>query len=123
MDLAEASKHLGGVGNGNPEAQLKGFKPLHVAGESDLSFLHLGKYRHDALNSNAGAIIVNQGVELANHTLIVVTDATEAYRMAIDLFYPEALLHLAFLLTRFWRNRPNWELMLRSGLEQSSERT
>ena len=90
MSVAEAAKHLGGVVNGNPEAQLKGFKPLHVAGESDLSFLHLGKYRHAALNSNAGAIIVNQGVELANHTLIVVTDATEAYRMAIDLFYPEA---------------------------------
>lgn len=89
MSVAEVAKNLGGVVNGNAEIQLKGFKPLRDAGESDLSFLHLPKYRNAALNSKAGAIIVNEGVELANHTVIVVSEATEAYRRAIDLFYPE----------------------------------
>lgn len=89
MSAAEIARHLGGSVNGNADLQLKGFKPLHIAGESDVSFLHLGKYRNAALNSNAGAIIVKEGVELANQTMIVVKDATEAYRKAIDLFYPE----------------------------------
>jgi UDP-3-O-[3-hydroxymyristoyl] glucosamine N-acyltransferase len=89
MSTAEVANYLGGVVKGNPELQLAGFKPLNVAGSSDLSFLHLGKYRNAALMSNAGAIIVNAGVELGNQTLIVVSEATEAYRRAIDLFYPE----------------------------------
>lgn len=89
MSAAEVAKYLGGIVKGNSELQLTGFKPLNVAGESDLSFLHLGKYRNAALSSKAGAIIVNAGVELGNHTLIVVTEATDAYRRAIDLFYPE----------------------------------
>jgi UDP-3-O-[3-hydroxymyristoyl] glucosamine N-acyltransferase len=89
INAAEVARHLGGTIKGNPAVQLRGFKPLQVAGESDLSFLHLGKYRKAALNSNAGAIIVKDGVGLANKTLIVVKDATEAYRIAIDLFYPE----------------------------------
>ncbi len=89
ISAAEVARHLGGAVEGNADVQLRGFQPLHVAGASDLSFLHLAKYRDAALNSNAGAIIVKDGIELANQTLIVVKNATEAYRMAIDLFYPE----------------------------------
>jgi len=92
MSAAEVAEKLDGFVRGNPELQLTGFQPLHVAGEMDLSFLHLGKYRDAALNSRAGAIIVNRGVELGERTLIVVCDASEAYRKAIDLFYPEAPL-------------------------------
>lgn len=89
MTAAEVAEHLGGFVKGDCAIRLEGLKPLHVAGESDLSFLHLGKYREAALNSRAGAIIVNRGVELGDHTLIVVNEATEAYHRAIDLFYPE----------------------------------
>jgi UDP-3-O-[3-hydroxymyristoyl] glucosamine N-acyltransferase len=89
MSAAQVAEQLGGFVRGNPELQLTGFQPLHVAGESDLSFLHLTKYRAAALNSRAGAIIVNRGVELGERTLIVVCDASEAYRKAIDIFYPD----------------------------------
>jgi UDP-3-O-[3-hydroxymyristoyl] glucosamine N-acyltransferase len=89
MTAAEVAKHLGGVVKGDAEVKLGGFAPLHIAGEDELSFLHLGKYRDAALKSKAGAIIVRHGVELGQHTLIVVNDPTEAYRMAIELFYPE----------------------------------
>jgi UDP-3-O-[3-hydroxymyristoyl] glucosamine N-acyltransferase len=89
MSAAQVAEQLGGFVRGNPELQLTGFQPLHVAGESDLSFLHLTKYRSAALNSRAGAIIVNRGVELGERTLIVVCDASEAYRKAIDIFYPD----------------------------------
>jgi UDP-3-O-[3-hydroxymyristoyl] glucosamine N-acyltransferase len=89
MSASEVAKHLGGFVKGNPEIQLKGVKSLHDASESDLSFLHRDKYRDAALSSRAGAIIVNHEVELGDHMLIVVTDASEAYRRAIDLFYPE----------------------------------
>ncbi len=94
MSAADVAEKLDGFVRGNPELQLTGFQPLHVAGEMDLSFLHLGKYRDAALNSRAGAIIVNRGVELGERTLIVVCDASEAYRKAIDLFYPEAPLRV-----------------------------
>lgn len=89
MSAAEVAQYLGGFVKGNSELQLQGLKPLHVASESDLSFLHLSKYRDAALNSKAGAIIVNYGVELGAQTLIVVSDASEGYRRAINLFYPE----------------------------------
>jgi UDP-3-O-[3-hydroxymyristoyl] glucosamine N-acyltransferase len=89
MSAGDVAKRLGGTTEGDLNVQLKGFKPLHVAGETDLSFLHLNKYYDAALKSNAGAIIVNQGVRLGKKTLIVVKDATDAYRRAIDLFYPE----------------------------------
>jgi UDP-3-O-[3-hydroxymyristoyl] glucosamine N-acyltransferase len=89
MSAGEVAKHLGGTTEGDLNVQLNGFKPLHVAGENDLSFLHLNKYLDAALESNAGAIIVNRGVRLGKQTLIVVEDATDAYRRAIDLFYPE----------------------------------
>src|SRR5438552_3525574 len=88
MTAAEVAKYLGGVVNGNAEIQLEGFAPLHVAREGELSFLHLAKYRVAALDSKAGAIIVARGVELGQHTLIVVSDPTEAYRLAIELFHP-----------------------------------
>ena len=90
MSAAEVAGHLGGFVRGNSELQLRGLKPLDVAGESDLSFFHRNKYRDAALKSKAGAIIVNDGIELGNHTLIVVEDESEAYRGAINLFYPEA---------------------------------
>jgi UDP-3-O-[3-hydroxymyristoyl] glucosamine N-acyltransferase len=90
ISAAEVAKRLGGVVRGNPEVRLDGFKPLHVAGAGDLSFLYLSKYRDAALNSRAGAVIVNPGVELNGHTLVVVPDASAAYREAINIFYPEA---------------------------------
>ena len=89
MSVGEVAEQVGGVVRGNTELQLMGFQPLHVASEKELSFLHLRKYREAALNSRAGAIIVNDGVELGARTLIVVNDAREAYRKAVDLFYPE----------------------------------
>lgn len=89
MSAADVARHLGGTVKGNADVQLSGINTLDIARESDLSFLHLAKYRDAALHSKAGAIIVKDGVELANKILIVVKDATEAYRMAIDLFYPE----------------------------------
>lgn len=89
MSASEVAERLGGFVEGDAGLRLSGFKPLHVAGESDLSFLHLSKYRDAALGSRAGAVIVNRGIELGGRTLIVVGDAGEAYRRAIDLFYPE----------------------------------
>lgn len=89
MSAAEVAEQLAGFVSGNPETRLTGFQPLHVAGESDLSFLYMSKYREAALHSKAGAIIVNRGVDLGGRTLIVVGDASEAYRRAINLFYPE----------------------------------
>lgn len=90
ITAAEVAEKLGGVVRGNPELLLTGFQPLHVAGGTDLSFLYLSKYRGAALDSRAGAIIVNRGVALGERTLIEVGDAREAYGKAIDIFYPEA---------------------------------
>jgi UDP-3-O-[3-hydroxymyristoyl] glucosamine N-acyltransferase len=88
---AEVAERLGGFVKGDATIQLRGIKPLNVARENDLSFLHLAKFRDAALRSTAGAIIVNSGVELGDHTLIVVADAGEALRIAIDMFYPKPL--------------------------------
>lgn len=90
ISAAEAAERLGGEVRGNAELRLTGFQPLHVAGENDLSFFYLSKYREAALGSRAGAVIVSRGAELGGRTLIVVADARDAYREAIDIFYPEA---------------------------------
>lgn len=89
ISAAEAARRLGGTVRGDAGLRLTGFRPLDDAGASDLSFLHLSKYREAALGSRAGAIIVNRGVELGGRTVIVVEDAREAYREAINIFYPE----------------------------------
>jgi len=91
ITAAEVAERLGGFVKGDATIQLRGIKPLNVARQSDLSFLHLAKFRDAALKSNAGAIIVGSGVELGDHTLIVVDDAGEALRIAMDVFYPKPL--------------------------------
>jgi UDP-3-O-[3-hydroxymyristoyl] glucosamine N-acyltransferase len=85
---AEVAAYVGGTVKGNPEVRLAGFKPLDVATENDLSFLHRRRYRKAALASHAGAIIAKHGTEIGVRTVIFVEDASLAYRSAIDLFYP-----------------------------------
>jgi UDP-3-O-[3-hydroxymyristoyl] glucosamine N-acyltransferase len=41
---AEVAERLGGFVKGDPAIQLLGIKPLNVARESDLSFLHVAKF-------------------------------------------------------------------------------
>ncbi len=90
IKITEIADYLGGKIKGNERITIRSFKPLHTASKDDLSFFHKKKYLKSAITSKAGAIIVDNISILENKTLIVVENASESYRRAIELFYPEA---------------------------------
>lgn len=86
--VAEVAVQLGGRVHGDGGTVVRDLRPLDLAGPADLSFLHRRRYKARARASYAAAIIVSEPGGLEGRTLIVVPDASAAYRAAIDLFYP-----------------------------------
>lgn len=94
--LAELAELLEGQVVGDPERILSGVASLREAGPDDLSFLISGRarYRQEARESRAGAVLVGPGPELrddvgTHRPLLVVEDPELGRSRALALFHPE----------------------------------
>ena len=85
--LAEA---LGATLAGDPERLVTGVAPLDKAGPEHVSFLVNPRYLRAAVQSAAGAVVVDRGVEGLPQALLRVDSAQTALIPLLRCFYPEA---------------------------------
>lgn len=71
------------------EHPISGFTTLDVAGENDLSFVTSERFRKQARESNACAILLPDGMEIEAKILIHVPHVWKAVVDLLNLFYPE----------------------------------
>jgi len=67
---------------------VEGIRPLDQAGPEDLSFLHNKKYVSQAVESRAGAIVVQNADELPGRDLLVCGDPYLLVARALAIFHP-----------------------------------
>jgi len=86
--LADLAIRLGAEAVGEGDLQIRGVRPLDTAEKEHLSFLHNQKYAGQALESNAGAILVADPSSLPGRNLLVCPEPYLALARALELFYP-----------------------------------
>lgn len=94
--LAELAERLGGRVEGDAERTVAGVANLRDAGPDDLSFLISPRYRREAEESRAGALLVGDRTVApplrealaAARPLVVVDDPELARSLALGLFHP-----------------------------------
>ncbi len=85
----ELSAALGARLEGDPDTVLKDVRGLHDAGPGDLSFLANPRYRRFLDKSQAGAVLLRDGVPFSGMALRV-SDPYASYARAAALFHPQA---------------------------------
>ncbi|HET9481499.1 MAG TPA: LpxD N-terminal domain-containing protein, partial [Candidatus Polarisedimenticolia bacterium] len=86
--VEDLARLLGGRVAGDGRRVLAAIAPLDSAGPSDLSFLANRKYLPQARVTEAGAVIVAEGVDLPGRTRLVVEDPYLALAEALAIFLP-----------------------------------
>lgn len=71
------------------ENTISGFTTLDVAGANDLSFVVSERFRKQARESRAPAIILPEGMEVEDKILIQVPQVWKSVACLMNLFYPE----------------------------------
>lgn len=90
LTLRELADHLGARLEGDGETEIRGVRPLHEAGPSDLSFLHNPRYLAQAKTSQAAAILVQDGELLPGRCLLITPNPYLALATALELLHPAA---------------------------------
>jgi UDP-3-O-[3-hydroxymyristoyl] glucosamine N-acyltransferase len=75
--------------HGDPDVDLLGVAPLHRAAATDLSFLSNPRYRAQARESGAGALLVTEGEDFPGRTILTCANPYAALAKALSLFHPE----------------------------------
>lgn len=88
--LRELAARLGARLVGDGETEIRGVRPLHEAGPSDLSFLHNPRYLAQAKTSRAAAILIEDGELLPGRSLLITPNPYLALAAALELLYPPA---------------------------------
>ena len=88
--LDELARRLGGKVVGDGSIEVFRLATLSTATDGDLSFLTNPRYRAQAQESDASALLVAPGVELPGATLLVVPKPYPALAELLDLLYPHA---------------------------------
>jgi len=73
---------------GTAERSIRGIATLDEAGQDDLSFLTNPRYRSAADRTQAGAVLVGAGTELAGRDLLEVDEPYRALAQLLELFHP-----------------------------------
>jgi len=93
LTLAELQAHLGGIAQGNLETSVVGAASLESAGPEHLSFIVSRKYLPLAQASQAGILIVPEGLQTAlDTTCLVVPNPHASFAQALALLHPEPRL-------------------------------
>ena len=85
--LGEIASRLGGTVRGDSGRKVAGIKPIDQAGPDDLSFLVHPRYRHAAVASRAGGLLVRSSDDLPGHNLILVDNPYAALASVMGLFF------------------------------------
>jgi UDP-3-O-[3-hydroxymyristoyl] glucosamine N-acyltransferase len=88
MKVSELAARIQARLAGDPDAEVFGVAPLDRATSRDVSFLSNPKYRDAAKACTAGAIIVGEGEEVPDRTVLVCRDPYLAFAKAVRLFHP-----------------------------------
>lgn len=90
ITAAELAERLGGTLHDCPgERVLSGVLPLDQAGPGSVSFLSNPKYHAKALDSAAGVILVDPGIELGGRPRLVMKNAYWGFAQALGWLEPE----------------------------------
>lgn len=92
MKLSElAEKTFSTVSLGSPDMEIESAAGLDIAGPTEISFLANPKYTPQVETTKAGAIFVNEGVDIERTDLAILRskDAYLAYTRALGFFNPE----------------------------------
>ncbi len=93
MKLSElAEKTYSKIEIGAPDLEINSAAGLDIAAAGDVSFLANPKYTPQIKDTKAGAIFLNEGVEIERNDIAVLRskDAYLAYTRALRLFFPDA---------------------------------
>lgn len=88
-ELADACSST--IEQGNAEMEISGAAGLDIAGPGDITFLANPKYTPQIKDTGAGAIFLNESVQIDRNDIAVVRakDAYLAYTRALRLFHPD----------------------------------
>ena len=92
MKLADLAREISCVlESGPPDLEITSAAGLDIAGQNDVSFLANPKYTPQVKDTNAGAVILNEGVEVGRDDIAILRakDAYVAYTLALRLFFPD----------------------------------
>lgn len=86
--LGELAEVLGCRLEGDPEARIEGVVTLDQAGPEHLSFLTNARYREQALESGAGAILVSEDLAIEGRNLLRAKNPYVVLARVLELFHP-----------------------------------
>ncbi len=86
--LAELAEEVGGQVVGDPDFAVVSVASLEMAGPGDLSFLRDARSKERATETQAGALVVGEGVEVAGKHLLVVEDPALVAVLLTRKFFP-----------------------------------
>jgi UDP-3-O-[3-hydroxymyristoyl] glucosamine N-acyltransferase len=92
MKLADLAREISCViESGSADLEITSAAGLDIAGPNDVSFLANPKYTPQIKETNAGAVILNQGVDSGRLDIAILRakDAYVAYTLALRLFFPD----------------------------------
>lgn len=88
--LRDLAERLDAEVRGDPERTISAVKPLATAGRDDLAFLTNKRYREEAKQSQAGAILVAADFGDLGHDLLICADPYVALAEVLALLHPPA---------------------------------
>ena len=88
-DLARETSTI--VEQGLPDLEINSAAGLDIAGQGDISFLANPKYTPQIKETRAGAVFLNDGVEVDRTDIAILRakDAYVAYTLALRIFFPD----------------------------------
>jgi len=93
MKLSDLAREtISVIEKGSPEQEITSAAGLDIAGPADITFLANPKYTPQIRETRAGAIFLNEGIEVERDDIAVLRakDAYVAYTLALRLFFPAA---------------------------------
>lgn len=86
--LSDLAQRVSGEIHGGGDPEIDGVAPLDRAGSRQLSFLTNPKYRRQAGDSEAAALLVPEGVDLPGRILLVHREPYLALARLLELYHP-----------------------------------
>ena len=92
MKLAQLAEQTSAtIEQGSPELEIASTAGMDIAGPADITFLANPKYIHQLKTTRAGAVYLNEGIDVGRTDIAVLRakDSYLAYTRAMRLFFPQ----------------------------------
>ena len=91
MPLSRIAEHVGGRIRGDENKSIHGVAPFEVAAADQITFADGAKYIKHLSDTDAGAVIVPNHVEIDGPTLLQVSNPKVAFIKVVELFHPVSI--------------------------------